>query len=1247
MNEPDRSNVSLEDVLAELIRRAESGQTIDKSEYLTRYPQWSDELTEFLAGRAQLERFAAQIEGAAATALATPGTRIRYIGDYELLERIGQGGMGAVYRARQVSLDRYVAVKLLTDQQYDRARFEAEAQAAASLDHPHIVSILESGEHDGCLYYAMQLVEGENLRQRIERQVVTPGEAADHARKLARAVQFAHDRGVLHRDLKPANIVLDRDNEPHITDFGLAKLLHRDMQLTDSGDVLGTPSYMAPEQAAGEARNITTATDVYGVGTILYEMLTGRPPYDSVSGAAVLRKVQEEPATSPRTLCAATPRDLETICLKCLEKQPQDRYRAAASLADDLDRYVRGEPISARPVPSWERAWRWSRRNPSSASLLVAVVALLVLTAVGGAAFAVREHAARAREALLHQQRRQALEEAEVNLINMYTDHGRAAHFEEFASEGALWYAQAAVKSQKHTERAPAAWLRASVADRRTPDPVHAVLFSDQWIRSLAFHPQDSHLLVHTDDGALYLYDMKPEPSPSASAPELQSSDPLGSLVPPDPIEVVEKVAAALWTPDGRGLIVGDQAGQLSVVDFPSAVVSQRVDVGAPIQGIAVAPDGSLVAVAAGKTLRVWALGASFQIVGAVDHPDDVVHVAFRPQGDRLLTQCLDGQVRVFDVGPNRISDEPSLPLLPQRNAVSQRGQIAPRAVFVRGGQEIMTQPDSSIVRCYDAEAGRRLREIKVAGRKPAVVDHDGRVLAASSKYSTRLWNVATGKTFRSMDHRDYPTALDFSADGQIIAIGGLDCQLRLGRAFSNSFRANIQHHLPIDAIAFANHEDLVASAQRGGLVRVWRFRRHTDPPSYKVQVGKRGSRIGLTPDGSGWFNRGGWSRYVDSQTIEVRHVENGERNGSRLPAAGIVRDAAFSQNGSIIAAISVPRLAGGDRQDDRSAAGRLSVWSWPDGERRFDPMALPTTPRSVACDPAGKRVAVQFTTGAATLIDAANGKILMNLPTPSEGATAAGQASGGVRFSRDANSLLSWNAGAVSIWDAASGEPRYPALQHGSQITRVQFSHDQTLLATSTADGVARVWRLATGDLAAAPLNHQDYLYSVRFDSEDRRLITGCADDRARIIDWRTGKVVTEVHLHHNDVFDAVLTPDDRWLISAGDNNIVAVSSARDGRFVDRLIMAPGVSGDETAERQAVLSICDQGRRIIVGGNRAAITVADFTHLTRMPRLTPAQLLDRAVLTSSKAIGSDGMVLLNVDQWCERWNEYVMRPAR
>jgi serine/threonine protein kinase len=303
-------------------------------------------------------------------------------GDYELLEEIGRGGQGVVYRAHQKSLNRTVALKVIglgpwTTERHLK-RFRREAEAAAHLEHPCIVPIYEVGERDGRCYFSMKFVEGGQLDEMIRREPMSIRQSADLTAKVARTVHYAHEHGILHRDIKPGNILLDAHGEPHLTDFGLARLVEAESTVTATLDVLGTPSYMAPEQAAGKNTKLSSATDVYGLGAVLYQLLTGQPPFAGGTTYETIKLLLDTEPRPPRSLNPKIDRELSTICLKCLEKAPQRRYPAAAGLAEDLEHWLKHEPIQAKPSGVFTQARKWVRRNPSTTVLVTLLIAFAV-----------------------------------------------------------------------------------------------------------------------------------------------------------------------------------------------------------------------------------------------------------------------------------------------------------------------------------------------------------------------------------------------------------------------------------------------------------------------------------------------------------------------------------------------------------------------------------------------------------------------------------------------------------------------------------------------------------------------------------------------------------------------------------------------------------------------------------------------------------------------------------------------------
>jgi hypothetical protein len=384
---------------SEVLLRHEQGKVVSPPEYAGRFPDCAERLEKFArmldlagVGRSEAATLPPVDTGSAEALTVAPapqspelaGGEADSVPGYEILGELGRGGMGVVYQARQASLNRVVALKMILAGAHagpeQLARFRTEAEAVARLQHPGIVQIFEIGEHRGNPFIALEFVGGGSLADRLDGMPVAANDAARLVEALARAVHAAHQGGIVHRDLKPANVLLTPDGQPKITDFGLAKLLQADRGQTKTGEILGTPNYMAPEQAAGR-KDVGRSADVYALGAILYELLTGRPPFRAETILDTLLLVLEAEPTAPKLLNQQVPRDLETICLKCLDKDPSQRYASAEELANDLRRFLADLPIAARPMAVWERARRFARRHPGKATMRVLTVVSMPLLA--------------------------------------------------------------------------------------------------------------------------------------------------------------------------------------------------------------------------------------------------------------------------------------------------------------------------------------------------------------------------------------------------------------------------------------------------------------------------------------------------------------------------------------------------------------------------------------------------------------------------------------------------------------------------------------------------------------------------------------------------------------------------------------------------------------------------------------------------------------------------------------------------
>jgi WD40 repeat protein/predicted Ser/Thr protein kinase len=641
------------------------------------------------------------------------GTRIRYIGDYEVKRVLGRGGMGVVYWAKQMSLNRPVALKMIRAGLWADAsevrRFKNEAEAIANLDHPGIVTIHEVGEFQGQQYFSMKLVEGPSLDKVLDNFRASPQKAARLVADIARAVHHAHQRGILHRDLKPSNILLDPHGQPHITDFGLAKRLEGNSSLSISGSILGTPSYMSPEQASGQHGMVTTATDVYGLGAILYAVLTTKPPFQADSVLDTLQQVRERPPEPPRKVDRHVDRDLETICLKCLDKDPKRRYGSADAVADDLDRFLRGEPILARRASVSERVVKWARRKPAIAAL----AALLLLVATSGFAGVVwqwgeartqRDQAVTARNDAEVKRR-----EAQRRSTRLALDRGLGLCEQGHADYGLLWLARG-LQLAKNDADDLQRLLRLSLAGwRHQVHPLRAILEHQAQVLAVAFRPDGRAMLTGGYDYAARLWDAdgKPQGDP------WQHQSAVGSILfSPDGKTVLtlsyacvaqlwdfasgkllgepfhERVHAAAWSPDGKTVLTGSWDETARLWDVVS-----RKPIGEPmkhkglVNAVAFSPDGKTVLTGGyDHTARLWDAATGRAIGKTMQHQDQVIAVAFSPDGKTALTASFDHTARLWDAASGEPRMEPLRhPYMVYAAAFSPDGKI----VLTGGGERV------------------------------------------------------------------------------------------------------------------------------------------------------------------------------------------------------------------------------------------------------------------------------------------------------------------------------------------------------------------------------------------------------------------------------------------------------------------------------------------------------------------------------------------------------------------------------
>jgi WD40 repeat protein/serine/threonine protein kinase len=942
--------------------------------------------------------------------------KLRSFGDYEILAEIARGGMGVVYKARQKSLDRVVALKMILAAQFASksfiSRFRVEAAAAASLQHPNIVRIHEVGLYEGQHFFSMDYIAGQNLTQLVGNRPLSARQAARYIKITAEAIHYAHEQGILHRDLQPSNILIDSATGlPHVTDFGLAKRLDGETNLTVAGQLLGSPQFMPPEQASGRDGKIGRPSDVYGLGAVLFYLLTARALFQAESMQEVVRQVADTEPVSPRLLNPAVPHDLETICLKCLEKEPARRYQTARELASDLDHFLRDEPIVARPVTRLEGVWRWSRRKPVVASLSVATALLVIAVGIGSPVAAWRIN--------------QARQQFKLNVIRQYVSNGTRLANEGDLFESLLWYAEALRLDAGDPKREEPHRIRIASVLRQCPKLLQ-VFSHGTMLYDAEFSSDGERLVTASDDHTARVWDV-------TTGAQLLALKHDGS------------VSHATFNFDGSRILTSSEDKTARLWDARTGAQLQSLVHQDKVWSGCFSSDGHLLATACqDKTAQLWDAATGQRVHEPLMHEAVVVQVTFSPDGRFLGATTAGGTAAIWDVATGEKLFQPA--------HTANLKAVA----FSPDSQRLLTA-DGSNLHVWNSDDGKFTNASYSPLQSPTLdlsFGPDGRsIIAAGEDGAARVWDAASGQPlFQStIQHAGPITGVSISGDGRRFATAGNDSVVRLWKTHTGQPLSP-----PLKFILVASHVDFNPDGRRvlgrscDQAARVWDMATSdlAGPPRSALENEQRlvssDGRLAL--------------RFGESNTVWIADVKSGHRL-ARLPHANDVTYASFSRDGrTVVTATEEQSWVSSMRND-------IFLWDSATGHRlNTNEMAHKFLLLYAAFSPDNQRLLTCSFDFTARLWNARTGEPLSQ-PLPHRGRVFWGA------FSPDGQRVVtsSWDK-TVRVWDGATGMPLTPPLLHKAPVLCASWSTDGKRLTTLTEDDDLQVWELSTGEPLTLP---------------------------------------------------------------------------------------------------------------------------------------------------------------------------------